>query len=102
LAAAVAVLGDDEYLARSRAVNASGMTQVAEGVARLGLSSIPSVGNFVAVEMPGDAAPVYQRLLQQGVIVRPLQPYQMPRHLRVSIGLSDENAKFLAALSKVL
>jgi histidinol-phosphate aminotransferase len=40
--------------------------------------------------------------LQAGVIVRPLAPYQMPRHLRVSIGLPDESAKFLAALAKVL
>jgi len=102
LAAAVAALADDEYLVRARALNLRGMTQLVEGIAKFGLPVIPSAGNFITVEMPGDALPIYQKLLQQGVIVRPLVPYQMPRHLRISIGLADENAKFLAALPKVL
>ena len=102
LAAATAALADDDYLARSRALNAQGMTQIVDGVNRLGLPLIPSVGNFVTVEMPGDAMPIYQKLLQHGVIVRPLLPYKMPKHLRISIGLAEENAKFLTALPKVL
>jgi histidinol-phosphate aminotransferase len=102
LTAAVAALGDDNYLVRSRALNLQGMQQLVEGIAAIGLPVIPSAGNFIAVEMPGDALPIYQKLLQQGVIVRPLIPYQMPRHLRISIGLAEENAKFLAALPKVL
>ncbi len=102
LSAAVAALGDDDYLVRSRALNLQGMAQIVDRVAEIGLPIIPSAGNFVAIEMPGDALPLYHKLLQQGVIVRPLLPYQMPRHLRVSIGLAEENAKFLAALSKVL
>jgi histidinol-phosphate aminotransferase len=102
LTAAVAALGADDYLVRSRALNLQGMKQLVEGIATIGLPVIPSAGNFIAVEMPGDALPIYQKLLQQGVIVRPLLPYQMPRHLRISIGLAEENAKFLVALPKAI
>jgi histidinol-phosphate aminotransferase len=102
LVAAVAALADNDYLVRARQLNAQGLRQLCEGIAPLGLPVIPSAGNFITVEMPGDALPIYQRLLREGVIVRPLVPYKMPNHLRVSIGLTEENAKFLAALPKVL
>ena len=102
LVAAVAALADDDYLKRARELNAKGLRQLVDGIAQFGLQVIPSAGNFITVEMPGDALPIYQKLLQQGVIVRPLVPYKMPNHLRVSIGLPEENAKFLAALPKVL
>lgn len=102
LAAATAALADEDYLSRSRALNSQGMAQIVDGISAFGLQAIPSAGNFVTLEMPGEAMPVYQRLLREGVIVRPLVPYGMPKHLRVSIGLPDENAKFLAALPKVL
>jgi histidinol-phosphate aminotransferase len=102
LAATVAALHDDNYLRRSRTMNAQGMQQIIEGLNKHGLHYIPSAGNFVTVEMPGDAMEIYEKLLHEGVIVRPLAPYQMPKHLRISIGLPQENAKFLAALTKVL
>ena len=65
------------------------------------LDSIPSVGNFITVRV-GDAGPVYQRLLRQGVIVRPVGAYGLPEHLRVTIGLESENARFLQALEAAL
>jgi histidinol-phosphate aminotransferase len=102
LVAATAALADAEYLQRSHALNLQGMAQLTAGCERLGLPTIPSAGNFVAVEMPDAAQPIYQRLLHEGVIVRPLAPYKMPRHLRISIGLPAENQKLLDALSKVL
>ena len=60
----------------------------------MSLDYIPSLGNFVSVRV-GEAGPVYQRLLRQGVIVRPVAGYGMPEHLRVTIGLESENARFL-------
>jgi histidinol-phosphate aminotransferase len=84
------------------------MAQVTEGLCALGLDWIPSCGNFVAVRIPrtDDAAPragaVYQAMLRQGVIVRPVSGYEMPDHLRVTIGLPEENARFLAALRAAL
>ncbi len=102
LAAAQAVLGDADYLRRAVEINRSGLQQLSDGLRRLGIPFIASVGNFIAAEMPGDALPIYQKLLQEGVIVRPLLPYQMPRHLRISVGLPVENDTLLRALKKVL
>jgi histidinol-phosphate aminotransferase len=102
LAAATAALDDEDHLAQARAVNAAGMAQVTAGVMALGLTYIPSVGNFVAVDLGRPAWPVYEALLRQGVIVRPVANYGLPNHLRVTIGLSAENARFLDALARVL
>ena len=102
LAAAVAALADQAYLAESRKLNQQGMRQLEAGLTRLGLEWIPSRGNFIAVDVGQDAAPVYQGLLQAGVIVRPVAGYGMPHHLRVSVGLEHENQRFLDALAGVL
>lgn len=100
--AAMAALMDDEYLARGIEANAAGMKQLTEGFQRLGLPYIPSIGNFVCVDTGREAAPVYQALLREGVIVRPVANYGMPHHLRISIGLPQENERCLNALEKVL
>lgn len=102
LAAACAALADDAYLDRSRRANAEGMRQLEDGLRMLGLDWIPSRGNFLAVDVGRDAAPIYDALLREGVIVRPVAGYGMPTFLRVSIGLPDENARFLDALARVL
>jgi histidinol-phosphate aminotransferase len=99
--AAAAALGDAAFVARSRELNAAGMRQLTDGIAALGLTHVPSCGNFVSVRV-GDARRVYPRLLQQGVIVRPIGAYGMPEFLRVSVGLEAENARFLAALRAAL
>lgn len=95
--AAAAALLDADFVERSRALNQAGMLQITQGLTALGLGYIPSSGNFVSFRIP-QAARVYQQLLRQGVIVRPVASYGMPEYLRVSIGLFSENAKFLTAL----
>ena len=102
LAAALAVLDDDDYLQRSIDVNRAGYDQLVAGLDALGLGYIPSAGNFIAVQVPGDAPTLYEALLRQGVIVRPIALYGMPHHLRVSIGLPDENQRFLDSLGRLL
>ena len=102
LEAATAVLGDSDYLERSRKTNSEGMTQLIEGFDQLGLPYIPSVGNFITFDTGRDGMVVFQALLQKGVIVRPVANYGMPQHLRVSIGLTQENSRFLLALKDVL
>lgn len=102
LAAAEAVLADDEYLKRSVAVNRAGLAQVADGLRERDLAVIPSIGNFITFDCGRPAQPVFQALLREGVIVRPVGNYGMPDHLRVSIGTHEQNARFLAALCKVL
>lgn len=101
LAAAEAALGDDEFLARSAELNRRGMTQLVAAFRELGLEWIPSAGNFVTFKV-GDAIGVNQALLRQGVIVRPIAAYGMPHWLRVSIGLPEENARFIEALRQAL
>jgi histidinol-phosphate aminotransferase len=102
LAAACAALDDAEYLVQSRQVNDAGMAQLQAGLRELGLGWIASKGNFIAVDFGRDTAAINQALLHEGVIVRPVAGYGMPNFLRVSIGLPAENARFLAALGKVL
>ena len=101
LAAAEAALGDVGFLQRTAEINACGMAQITEALARLDLSWIESVANFVTFSVP-NAAEVNQALLRKGVIVRPLAGYGMPEWLRVSIGLPKENVVFIEALQSVL
>ncbi len=102
LAAATAALADQAYIEQTKQLNDKGMRQLENGLHDLGLSTIPSKGNFIAVDVGLQADKVFQALLQQGVITRPISNYGLPRHLRVSIGLPTENARFLSALKVVL
>lgn len=101
LAAARIALDDDEYLSQSVRLNAEGMKQIMDACSQMGLEYIPSVGNFLTIDFGRDAMPIYDALLHQGVIVRPIGVYGLPNHLRVTIGLPEENARFIDALQKV-
>jgi histidinol-phosphate aminotransferase len=101
-AAALAALDDHGHLDKSIRCNHEGMFQLLTGISRLGLGSIESAGNFLTVDTGRSGVDVYNALLQEGVIVRPLANYGMPQHLRVTIGRTDENARFLKSLEKVL
>ncbi len=102
LAAATEALADADYLQRSRSANSQGMAHLIKGFDALGLEYIPSAGNFVTVHFEREAGQIYQALLREGVIVRPVGNYGMPNSLRVSIGLERENQRFLLALERVL
>ena len=101
IAAAVAALDDHLFVAQSYELNRRGMEQLVAGLKRLGLEHIPSHGNFVTFRA-GDGAAVNQKLLKQGVIVRPIGGYGLPEWLRVTIGTEPENARFLEALEKAM
>ena len=102
LLAATAALQDLAHLENSAQLNASGMQSLMTGFRDMGLAYIPSVGNFICVDLAKPAQGIYLALLKHGVIVRPVANYEMPNHLRITIGTEKENTKFLAALSKVL
>jgi histidinol-phosphate aminotransferase len=107
LGAAAAALGDAGFVRRSHELNLAGMQQLTDGFGRLGLAWIPSSGNFVSVAIPrasgqSRAGAVFESLLRQGVIVRPVAGYGLPDHLRVTVGLPEENERFLAALAAAL
>jgi len=100
-AAGAAALEDQDFVEKVAENNRQGMAQLTAAFAELGLEWIPSFGNFVTVRV-GDAARVDRSLLSQGVIVRPIAGYGLPQWLRVSIGLPEENARFIAALKRAL
>lgn len=98
--AASAALSDQEHVERSVALNNRGMQQLETGLNQLKLSFIPSITNFITIDV-GDAVAIYQKLLLEGVIVRPLHAYTMPRHIRVTIGTEEQNSRFLTAIKKI-
>jgi len=101
LAAATAALDDMEFVARGYAENLQGLRQIEEACRTLGLEYIPSHGNFITIKV-GKAHDIYKRLLRRGVIVRPVTGYELPEHLRVTIGTPQENERFLGALAASL
>jgi histidinol-phosphate aminotransferase len=100
--AALASIGDDAELARRRAVNAVGLERLESLLRGHGFDVIPSVGNFVYVDTGVDAAGLFDRLLHEGVIVRPLAGFGSPTAIRVSVGTPDELDVFAEALGRVL
>jgi histidinol-phosphate aminotransferase len=100
-AAAVASIGDAEELARRRALNKEGREILGDTLRAHGLEAVgPALGNFLFVEV-GDGAAMFDRLLRQGVIVRPLAGFGAPEAIRVTVGTPEENAFFAGCLGQV-
>ncbi|MEX1082372.1 MAG: histidinol-phosphate transaminase [Halofilum sp. (in: g-proteobacteria)] len=102
LAAAEASLEDNAFVTESARINAAGRVQLDNGFRELGLDPIPSVANFIAVDVGGPGEAMHEALMARGVITRPIGAYEMPNHLRVTVGTSAENDRALAAFKAVL
>lgn len=102
LAAAKAALEDQAFIQRSVEMNRAGMAQMTRAFETMGLDYIPSVGNFITVDVGRPAGEVDQGLLRAGCITRPVANYGLPNHLRITIGTEPENSRVLAALQQVL
>ena len=101
LKAAEIALADTDYLNAGIQLNHQQMQLLTKGLDSLGISYIPSIGNFLCFKVD-DATTCYENLLKQGIIVRPVANYAMPDYLRVSIGTGPENQRFLTALENTL
>lgn len=99
--AAIAALQDDDFVAQSRHLNQQQMTWLMKQLDSLGLAFVPSKANFIMVNV-FDGNDVYDKLLKQGVIVRPLAGYNLPEWVRITIGLPEENARLIDTLAQVL
>ncbi len=99
--AALAALDDTEHVRRSLETNRQGMEYLRKEITALGLEQVPSSANFILVRV-GNGNDVFQRLLVQGVIVRPVGVYEFPEHVRVTVGTMEENHRFIEALKKVI
>ena len=97
-AAAVAALDDEEHASRSRAVNAEGMAYLSRELPPLGVEVWPSDANFLLARI---GAGVCDRLLREGIIVRPLAGFGMPEHVRISLGLPEENERLVKTLRRL-
>lgn len=100
LNAASAALKDNEFIKTTLETNSQGMKQVRFGFDQLGVTYLPSAGNFLTFDCKADGKILYDYLLNQGIIIRPLHPYKMDQYLRVTIGTNEQNTRFLAALKK--
>jgi len=101
-AAALAALGDDRHVASTCDAARSGLAALTSGISALGLKVLPSLGNFVLVELGRDAQSIYQGLLARGVITRPMAAWGLPQHLRVSLASAPDIARAVVAMAAVL
>jgi histidinol-phosphate aminotransferase len=99
--AALAALDDTEHVQRSLGINRQGVKYLEAEFTRLGLSYVPTQANFILVSV-GNGPEVFQRLLQQGVIVRPMVGYKFPEHVRITVGTMAENQKLIGALERII
>ena len=98
-AAALAAMEDDEHVARTVANNSEGLAFLQEAFEERSLRYVPSVANFVLLEV-GDGDVLFEKMLSQGVIVRAMRGYKLPAWLRVSIGTRKQNERFLEVLDR--
>lgn len=100
--AALTALEDQNHIRKGVELNRVEMDKLTRGFERMGLEWIPSVGNFVSVDLGQPAMSTFDAMQQLGVIVRPVGNYGMPNHLRISVGLPEENEHCLQVLDTVL
>ena len=100
--AAVAAMDDKDHLEKSFQLNNSGMLFMKTEIAKMGLKIYPSHANFILVDFGCAARNIYEELLKRGIIVRPLENYNLPNCLRITIGTQDENKRFVFELKEVL
>jgi histidinol-phosphate aminotransferase len=100
-AAALAALGDKDHLERTVQVTREGIQFLSQELKKLGAEVIPSEANFVSFCVGYDATPIYYALLERGIIVRHLASFGMDQCIRVTVGLEDDNVRFINALKDI-
>ena len=102
LVSAISASKDTDHIEKSKKINREGLKQLIAGFNKLNLEIIPSASNFITFNAKQPCAPLNNRLLKSGIIVRPLTGYNMEQYFRVTVGLSKDNATFLQILEKIL
>ena len=102
LTAAEAALDDDGHVEKSAELNRNGLQQWEQACKQRELDYIPSVGNFITVKVGENAKLIYEAMLREAVIVRPVANYNLPQHLRITIGTKEQNERCIAALDKAM
>ncbi|HYP79724.1 MAG TPA: aminotransferase class I/II-fold pyridoxal phosphate-dependent enzyme, partial [Steroidobacteraceae bacterium] len=102
LAAATASVGDKEQIARAQQLVRDGLAQFQSSLPQLGVHIHPTAGNFILADVGSNGTAVYGLLLREGVIVRPVAGYGLPRCVRITVGTAQQNERLITALSRVL
>jgi len=102
LAAGRAALDDDAFVTEARRMNRQEMVLLTAQLERLGLDVTPSIGNFVLVDLGRPSGSIYEALLRAGIIVRPVGNYGLPNHLRITVGLPEENRQLIEVLNRIV
>jgi len=101
-AAGLAALDDDEFVEKTRTLTKEGLAYLYRELTRLSLAYIPTQTNFLLIKTPLGAQTTYKRMLEQGVIVRPMDSYGLDSYIRVNVGIPEENARFIHTLEKII
>lgn len=101
-AAALAALEDDNHVVECVRMNEAGKAYLYDEFRALGVKYVPSRANFILVDVGRNAADIYQKLLHEGVIVRPMTSFGMETALRITVGTPDENRRLVKGLRAVL
>ena len=97
--AALAALDDDAWIESCRTLNRAGLEQLQQGLKDLGMETVPSFGNFILARFENSDS-IYNHLMDQGIIVRPLKVYALPEYLRLTVGTEAQNRRLLACLAE--
>ena len=100
--AAIASLDDAEHVIKSVKMNNAGKKYLEKTFSAMNLNYLPTMGNFISLNVKQDGLILYHKLLQQGVIVRPVSNYDMPEYLRITIGTQQQNERFVETLKQCL
>ncbi|TAK73539.1 MAG: aminotransferase class I/II-fold pyridoxal phosphate-dependent enzyme [Gammaproteobacteria bacterium] len=100
-AAAKAALLDQEHVKQSLLLNQQGLKQLQQAFTALNIEMISSVGNFITINLKKEADVIYKQLLQENISVRPLSPYGLTTHLRVSVGTQEQNVRLIHAIEEL-
>lgn len=101
-AAGLAALDDDEFVEKTVGLIKEGLAYFYRELDRLGLTYIPTQANFLLIKTPLGARATYERMLNQGVIIRPMDSYGLEDYIRVNVGLAEENARFIRTLETII
>lgn len=101
-AGAIAALDDNEFLSKTLEIVSKGKEYLYQQLRDMGLEYVPSVTNFFLIRVPGGGRGIYEKLLKKGIIVRSMDSYELPEYIRISVGLSEENKRFISALKEVI
>ncbi|RLB11118.1 MAG: histidinol-phosphate transaminase [Deltaproteobacteria bacterium] len=100
--AALAALDDEAFVQRTLELVRDGLKQLATGLKQMGISFMPTHTNFLLIKTPLGGKATYERMLREGVIIRAMDSFGLPDHIRITVGLPEENIRFLKAFQKIL